>query len=160
MSKKKQNTCAHFQFLVFRARLLGGSHASAPVLTYLGIYLTIIKIIKSKVINILIFSYRFSYWVHSRLAGASSRQAVLSHILPVSLRMKHEKTPETVSLNEVQILDGEMKLWTRIARNSSNVVCPVIDVISDDTLEYQGENNYSYIHVVHCTLYLVNLSTQ
>ena len=26
----------------------------------------------------------------------------------------------------------------RIARNSSNVVCPVIDVINDDTLEYQG----------------------
>ncbi len=43
-------------------------------------------------ITILLFSYRFSYWVHSRLAGASSRQAVLSHIFPATLLMKHEKT--------------------------------------------------------------------
>ena len=31
-----------------------------------------------------------------------------------------------------------MCFMCRIARNSSNVVCPVIDVINDDTLEYQG----------------------
>jgi len=34
-------------------------------------------------------------------------------------------------------------LLDRIARNSSNVVCPVIDVINDETLAYQGGSYYA-----------------
>jgi hypothetical protein len=46
---------------------------------------------------------------------------------------------------------------SRIARNSSNVVCPVIDVISDDTLEYQGKNDNTILNYYFANIFVLNI---
>ena len=38
-------------------------------------------------------------------------------------------------------------LLDRIARDPTTVVCPVIDVISDDTLEYMEKGKTTYVNI-------------
>ncbi|MFN9941749.1 MAG: glycosyltransferase, partial [bacterium] len=54
------------------------------------------------------------------------------------LGAKYVKAPVVTFLDShCECTEGWLEpLLDRIARNSSNVVCPVIDVIDDDTLEY------------------------